>query len=122
MRGVQGEEGQGVKSQFAIDRYRLVVMWRKEGRTFREIGGLLGVRAARASQIFAEAKEWKRERNGTSPLAGLSVWARKALRQVGAKNREEALDALASGRLHPRKTPWYGWKCHEEVVLWICEA
>ena len=56
----------------------------------------------------------------------LSIRARNCLNSIGIKTKEQAVEAINDGRLHPDNNPIkqiavrnYGWKTHKEVCKWL---
>lgn len=117
---------------------KTVSLRESDGKTFAEIGAIIGVSASRASCIYAKAK-WIEEKHRLGekddPLFGLSTRATNCCRDLGLENRKQVEAAIKDGRLKPDKTPWngnpfkahkedrgprkYGWKTHVEVHKWL---
>jgi len=50
---------------------------------------------------------------------GLSVRAANSLNNFGITSREEAIEAIKSGRMSPGKMRNYGWKSHSELLRFL---
>ncbi len=85
----------------------------ESGLTFRAIGEKMGIGAQRARQHYILAEKiLNREPHWTD---GLSNRVLNVLWCQGIETKEQAIDAVVSGRLVGKRG--YGKKCHKELVV-----
>ena len=103
------------------DRLRRVADLRAAGKTFAEIGLILGLSGARACQLYGKIVALRKIYAGTTgdPLWGLSLRAVHACNKLGLETRDAVAEALTSGRLRPGCPRNYGWDSHVEIHVWL---
>ena len=116
----QPEERQPLSSSELLgERRALALKLRNEGMTYKEIGKRMDVGAQRARELHRIAL-WKMEHQNEW-WAGLSVRAANCLNNRNLVTRDQIMEAVKNGTLHPknRNTRNYGWKSHAEVCKWL---
>lgn len=101
------------------DRLRLVLRLREEVKTYHEIGEVLGCTRQNVEVLYKRAKHLLEYRS--HPLFGLPVRAFRVCQGEGLESREQIIEAIKEGRLHPDKVNRrnYGWKSYLEIHQWL---
>ena len=94
---------------FLKPRQRIAVQLRKQRKTFREMGELMGMGAASARTHYENARMIIR-----SGPRHISVRAANILNNNGL-NESNVVSAIESGQFHPKKTRELGWKTFSEI-------
>ena len=101
---------------FLDKRRRKIVEMRELGFNFREIGDMLGLGRSYTQMIYVDAV--RRMLLFDEVFGFLSGRARNCLTREGLKTKEEVIEAIKSGALHPKRQGNYGAKTHKEVCRW----
>jgi hypothetical protein len=115
--GESGAQDYSEGSRAMLDaRRREIVELRESGKNFREIGEIFCIPRNHAHALYASAiKHMLRLDDAFGPL---SIRARNCLAAEGLQTKEEIVESIKSGRLHPHRVPFYGRRTHTEVLRW----
>jgi DNA-directed RNA polymerase alpha subunit len=93
--------------------YRLVENKKEKGLTLKSIGDKFKISGNRVRQIHALLKRKTNEPERWDEL--LSVRVRNCLKNVDIETKEQAIEGLKNGTIHPRKIKNYGYISHDEL-------
>ena len=98
---------------------QIVTDLRAKGWTYKSISLNLGMSRQRAHQIFQLAKQ--RQHAAALWTHGLSVRNITILGKLGITDKQEASEAIKSGRIRPLAFKNYGTKSYAQLINWLDE-
>jgi hypothetical protein len=110
---------QNAKAMKLTESIQIVTDLRAKGWTYKSISLNLGMSRQRAHQIFQLAKQ--RQYASTLWTHGLSVRNITILGKLGITSKQEAREAIKSGRIRPIAFKNYGIKSYSQLVTWLDE-
>jgi DNA-directed RNA polymerase alpha subunit len=95
---------------------KILKLREEDGKTFKEIGRIIGRTGVRAQQMYCQAKRLQ-EHERTEPFWGLSVRTRNCISNLAIESRAQLLAAIQDGRLQKRRN--FGTVSYIEVLEWL---